>query len=78
MAAYTMAQTTECPVTDFGCSDAPMKKDQVEAAIAAGIALGSWRAHMRMPPVALEALGASALASVAVSGWIWWVAIDGG
>jgi hypothetical protein len=47
-------------------------------AIAAGIALGSWRAHMRMPPVALEALAASALASGAVALWIWWVAIDGG
>jgi hypothetical protein len=47
-------------------------------AIAAGIALGSWRAHLRMPPVALEALGASLLASGAVAAWIWWVAIDGG
>src|SRR3954447_19915100 len=47
-------------------------------AIAAGIALGSWRAHMRMPPVALEALGASFLASAAVAAWIWWVAIRGG
>jgi hypothetical protein len=47
-------------------------------AIAAGIALGSWRAHMRMPPVALEALGASVLASAAVAAWIWWVAIRGG
>ena len=47
-------------------------------AIAAGIALGSWRAHMRMPPVALEALAASVLASAAVAAWIWWVAIDGG
>ena len=47
-------------------------------AIAAGIALGSWRAHLRMPPVALEALGASFLASAAVAAWIWWVAIRGG
>jgi hypothetical protein len=47
-------------------------------AIAAGIALGSWRAHLRMPPVALEALGASLLASAAIALWIWWVAIDGG
>jgi len=47
-------------------------------AIAAGIALGSWRAHMRMPPVALEALAASFLASAAVAAWIWWVAIRGG
>ncbi|HEX2586658.1 MAG TPA: DUF6541 family protein [Gaiellales bacterium] len=47
-------------------------------AIAAGIALGSWRAHLRMPPVALEALAASFLASAAAAAWIWWVAIDGG
>jgi hypothetical protein len=47
-------------------------------AIACGIALGSWRAHMRMPPVALEALGAAFAASAAVAIWIWWVAIDGG
>src|SRR5947209_7157585 len=47
-------------------------------AIAAGVALGSWRAHLRMPPIALEALGASFLASAAVAAWIWWVAIDGG
>src|SRR3954470_1573771 len=47
-------------------------------AIAVGIALGSWRAHMRMPPVALEALAASFVASAAVAAWIWWVAIDGG
>jgi hypothetical protein len=47
-------------------------------AIAGGIALGSWRAHLRMPPVALEALGASFLASAAVAAWIWWVAIRGG
>ena len=47
-------------------------------AIAAGIALGSWRAHLRMPPVALEALGASFVASAAVAAWIWWVAIRGG
>ncbi|HEY0386863.1 MAG TPA: DUF6541 family protein [Gaiellales bacterium] len=47
-------------------------------AIAVGIALGSWRAHVRMPPVALEALGASFVASGAVAAWIWWVAIDGG
>jgi hypothetical protein len=47
-------------------------------AIAAGIALGSWRAHLRLPPVALEALAASLVASGAVALWIWWVAIDGG
>jgi hypothetical protein len=47
-------------------------------AIAAGIALGSWRAHLRMPPVALEALGASLIASAGIAAWIWWVAIDGG
>ena len=47
-------------------------------AIAIGIALGSWRAHLRMPPVALEALAASFVASAAVAAWIWWVAIDGG
>ena len=33
---------------------------------------------MRMPPVALEALGAALAASAAVAVWIWWVAIDGG
>jgi hypothetical protein len=47
-------------------------------AIAAGVALGSWRAHMRLPPIALEALAASAVVSALVAGWIWWVAIDGG
>jgi hypothetical protein len=47
-------------------------------AIAIGIALGSWRAHLRMPPVALEALAAAFVASGAVAAWIWWVAIDGG
>jgi len=47
-------------------------------AIAVGIALGSWRAHLRMPPVALEALAASFVACAAVGAWIWWVAIDGG
>jgi uncharacterized protein DUF6541 len=47
-------------------------------AIAAGMALGFWRAHLRMPPIALEALAASAVVSGLVAGWIWWVAIDGG
>jgi hypothetical protein len=47
-------------------------------AIAAGMAAGSWRAHMRMPPIALEALAASVVVSALVAAWIWWVAIDGG
>jgi hypothetical protein len=47
-------------------------------AIAAGMAVGSWRAHMRMPPIALEALATSVVVSGLVAGWIWWVAIDGG
>ncbi len=47
-------------------------------AIAAGIAVGSWRAHMRMPPIALEALATSVVVSALVAAWIWWVAIDGG
>jgi len=47
-------------------------------AIAAGMAAGSWRAHLRMPPIALEALAASAVVSGLVAVWIWWVAIDGG
>jgi hypothetical protein len=47
-------------------------------AIAAGMAVGSWRAHLRMPPIALEALAASAVVSGLVAAWIWWVAIDGG
>jgi hypothetical protein len=47
-------------------------------AIAAGMAVGSWRAHLRMPPIALEALATSVVVSGLVAGWIWWVAIDGG
>jgi hypothetical protein len=47
-------------------------------AIEAGIAVGSWRAHMRLPPIALEALAVSAVAAGLVTAWIWWVAIDGG
>jgi hypothetical protein len=47
-------------------------------AVAAGIAAGAWRAHLRMPKVALEALAASAVASFLIAVWIWWEAIHGG
>ncbi|MDX6534101.1 MAG: hypothetical protein QOF68_1845 [Gaiellales bacterium] len=47
-------------------------------AVAAGIAVCAWRAHLRMPAVALEALAASAVASFVIAVWIWWAAIHGG
>jgi hypothetical protein len=44
----------------------------------AGIIAGSWRAHLAAARSAVLAIAVSSLATVAVAGWIWWVAIRGG
>jgi hypothetical protein len=47
-------------------------------ALMAGILAGSWRAHLAAARSALVAIAVSAVATAAVAGWIWWVAIRGG
>jgi hypothetical protein len=47
-------------------------------ALMAGIIAGSWRAHMAAARSAVLAIAVSSVATVAVAGWIWWVAIRGG
>ena len=47
-------------------------------ALMAGILAGSWRAHLAAARSAGVAIAVSGLATAAIAGWIWWVAIRGG
>ena len=47
-------------------------------ALMAGILAGSWRAHLAAARSAGVAIAVSGVATAAIAGWIWWVAIRGG